>query len=111
MAEFSEPLFNRRGLEERSTLHPERVRTRAVTGASSMRAAGHFRYSFQRGFVGFREGGGNRTLMGDLWADNRVDEAGSLRARLLDAVVCNEAAHDIQAVSIDGTGESFELIR
>ena len=24
MAEFSEPLLNRRGLEERSTLHPER---------------------------------------------------------------------------------------
>ena len=76
-----------------------------------MRAAGHFRYSFQRGFVGFREGGGNRTLMGDLWADNRIDEMGSFRTRRLDAIVRNEAAHDIQGVFIDGTGESFELIR
>jgi hypothetical protein len=34
-------------------------------------------YSFQRRFVGFREGGGNRTVR----FEDRLDEVGSLRVR------------------------------
>ncbi len=43
-----------------------------------MRAADFFRYFFQLCLVGFREGGGN-------WAvrlEDRIDETGSLRARI-----------------------------
>ncbi len=52
-------------------------------GASSMRAAGLFRYLFQRRFVGFGEGGGDRTVR----LEDRFDEAGCQRARVFDVAI------------------------
>ena len=77
---------------------------RAELGASSMRAAGLFRYFCQRRFVGFGEGGGDRTVR----FEDRFDEAESLPARGFDAAICDETAHDI-GVFVLGTDEAFEL--
>jgi hypothetical protein len=48
-------------------------------GHSSRRAAGLFRHSFQRRFVGFHEGGGDRAIRLE---DRCFGEAGRLRARV-----------------------------
>ena len=53
-----------------------------------MRAAGFFCDFVQRRPVGFGEGGGNRTVR----FEDSLDETGSLRARIIDAAVRNEAA-------------------
>ena len=55
-----------------------------MKGASLRRAAGLFRYFIQRRFVGVGKGGGDRTVR----LEDRFDEAGSLIARVFDAVIC-----------------------
>ena len=72
-----------------------------------MRAAGLFCDFFQRRFVGVGEGGGDRALR----LEDRFDEIGSLIAGFFDAVILNEAAHDIRGVFVAGAGEAFEFIR
>ncbi len=80
-------------------------------GAPSMRATGLFRYSFQRRFVGVGEGGGDWAVLSDVWADNRFDEIVSLRARVFDAPIRNETAHNVRGGFVAGAGEAFEFSR